>query len=50
MELAAYAVAPPTARLRVVDPVMPQAELSVGQLFERSGRGDGQAFEDLYVR
>lgn len=51
MELAAaYAVPLPAARLRVVDLVMPQAEATDGELIERVGQGDRQAFEDLYRR
>jgi len=50
MELAVYAGPLPTARLRAVDPVMPQAESTDGELIERIGQGDRQAFEDLYSR
>ena len=50
MELVAYAGPLPTARLRAVDLVMPQAESTDGELIERIGRGDRQAFEDLYSR
>jgi RNA polymerase sigma-70 factor, ECF subfamily len=47
---AAYAVALPAARIRVVDPVMPDIEVTDGELIERVGQGDRQAFEDLYTR
>src|SRR5881394_3772903 len=50
MELAVYTGPLPTARLRAVDPMMPQAESTDGELIERIGRGDRQAFEDLYSR
>jgi len=50
MELAVYAGPLSTARLRVVDPVMPQAALTDGELIELIGQGDRQAFEDLYAR
>jgi RNA polymerase sigma-70 factor (ECF subfamily) len=50
MELAVYAGPLATARLRAVDPVMPQAALTDGELIELIGRGDRQAFEDLYAR
>jgi RNA polymerase sigma-70 factor (ECF subfamily) len=50
MELAVYAGPLSTARSRAVDPVMPQAALTDGELIELVGRGDRQAFEDLYAR
>ena len=50
MELAACVKPLPTARLRAVDPVTPQAESTDGELLERIGQGDRQAFEDLYSR
>src|SRR5436190_9002904 len=50
MELAVYAGPLPSARSRAVDPVTPQAESTDGELIERIGRGDRQAFEDLYSR
>src|SRR6266496_3908139 len=50
MELAVYAGPLPTARRRAVYSVTPQAEVTDGELIERIGQGDRQAFEDLYSR
>lgn len=51
MELAvAFAGPLPAARSRAVHLVMPQAEATDGELIERIGQGDRQAFEDLYRR
>jgi RNA polymerase sigma-70 factor (ECF subfamily) len=50
MELAVYAGPLPAVRSRSVDPVMPQAGSTDGELIERIGQGDRQAFEDLYSR
>jgi RNA polymerase sigma-70 factor (ECF subfamily) len=51
MVLATYAGALPTAvPPRAVVPQLPEAEMTDGELIERIGQGDRQAFEDLYAR